>query len=135
MWLRASTSIRLDYAAQAWYVVAEVRRLRGEAGAAEAYGEAHARGYDPQPGRALLRLADGDAEGALASVLSALAAAGPDPCAAPRCVQRWSRSRSPQDIRRTRRLPRPSSRRRHPPSPHRDWRRWRQPRAACSVAG
>ena len=108
---------RLDYAAQAWYVVAEVRRLRGEAGAAEAYGEAHARGYDPQPGRALLRLADGDAEGALASVLSAVAAAGPIPCAAPRCAQRWSRSRSPQDIRRTRRLPRPSSRRRHPPSP------------------
>jgi DNA-binding NarL/FixJ family response regulator len=47
---------RLDYAAQAWYVVAEVRRLRGEAGAAEAYAEAHARGHDPQPGRALLRL-------------------------------------------------------------------------------
>jgi DNA-binding CsgD family transcriptional regulator len=70
---------RLDYAAQAWYVVAEVRRLRGEAGAAEAYGEAHARGYDPHSGRALLRLADGDAEGALASVFSAVAAAGPDP--------------------------------------------------------
>jgi DNA-binding NarL/FixJ family response regulator len=78
---------RLDYAAQAWYVVAEVRRLRGEAGAAEAYDEAHARGYDPQPGRALLRLADGDAEGALASVLSALAAAGPDPLRrAPLCA-------------------------------------------------
>jgi len=70
---------RLDYAAQAWYVVAEVRRLRGAEGAADAYGEVHARGYDPQPGRALLRLADGDAEGALASVLSAVAAAGPDP--------------------------------------------------------
>jgi DNA-binding NarL/FixJ family response regulator len=78
---------RLDYAAQAWYVVAEVRRLRGEAGAAEAYGEAHARGYDPQPGRALLRLADGDAEGALASVFSAVAAAGPDPLRrAPLCA-------------------------------------------------
>jgi DNA-binding NarL/FixJ family response regulator len=78
---------RLDYAAQAWYVVAEVRRLRGEPGAAEAYGEAHARGYDPQPGRALLRLAEGDAEGALASVLSAVAAAGPDPLRrAPLCA-------------------------------------------------
>jgi DNA-binding NarL/FixJ family response regulator len=78
---------RLDYAAQAWYVVAEVRRLRGEAGAAEAYDEAHARGYDPQPGRALLRLADGDTEGALASVLSAVAAAGPDPLRrAPLCA-------------------------------------------------
>jgi DNA-binding NarL/FixJ family response regulator len=70
---------RVDYAAQAWYVVAEVRRLRGEASAAEAYGEAHARGYDPQPGRALLRLADGDAQGALASVRSGVAASGPDP--------------------------------------------------------
>jgi tetratricopeptide (TPR) repeat protein len=78
---------RLDYAAQAWYVVAEVRRLRGGAGAAEAYDEAHARGYDPQPGRSLLRLADGDAEGALASVLSALAAVGPDPLRrAPLCA-------------------------------------------------
>ena len=70
---------RLDYAAQAWYVVAEVRRLSGRAGAAEAYSEAHARGYDAQPGRALLRLAGGDVEGALASVRSAVAAAGPDP--------------------------------------------------------
>ena len=78
---------RLDYAAQAWYVVAEVRRLRGVEGAAEAYGEVHARGYDPQPGRALLRLADGDAEGALASVFSAVAAAGPDPLRrAPLCA-------------------------------------------------
>ena len=50
-------------------------------------------------------------------------------CAAPRCVQRRSRSRSPQDIRWTLRPLRPSSRRRQPPSPHRDWRRWRQPRA------
>jgi ATP/maltotriose-dependent transcriptional regulator MalT len=70
---------RIDYAGQAWYVVAEVRRLRGWAGAAEAYGEAHARGYDPQPGRALLRLADGDIGGALVSVTAALTAAGPDP--------------------------------------------------------
>ena len=78
---------RLDYAAQAWYVVAEVRRLRGGTGAAEAYDEAHARGYDPQPGRSLLRLADGDADGAFASVLSAVAAAGPDPLRrAPLCA-------------------------------------------------
>jgi DNA-binding NarL/FixJ family response regulator len=78
---------RLDYAAQAWYVVAEVRRLRGAAGAAEAYGEAHARGFDPQPGRALLRLAGGDADGALASVRSAVAAAGSDPLRrAPLCA-------------------------------------------------
>ena len=71
---------RVDYAAHAWYVVGEARRLRGQPGAAEAaYAEAHARGLDPQPGRALLRLTDGDAEGALVSVRSAVAAAGTDP--------------------------------------------------------
>ena len=78
---------RVDYAAHAWYVVGEARRLRGQPGAAEAYGEAHARGLDPQPGRALLRLADGDAEGAFGSVVSAVAAAGPDPLRrAPLCA-------------------------------------------------
>ena len=45
---------------QAWYVVAEARRLRGDPSAADAYDEAHARGRDPQPGRALLRLQEGD---------------------------------------------------------------------------
>jgi DNA-binding NarL/FixJ family response regulator len=78
---------RLDYAAEAWYVVAESRRLRGDAGAAEAYDEAHARGRNPQPGRALLRLAHGDAEGAARSVRSAVAAAGADPLRrAPLCA-------------------------------------------------
>jgi DNA-binding NarL/FixJ family response regulator len=70
---------RIDYAAEAWYVVGEVRRLRGEPGAADAYDEAHARGRDPQPGRALLRLQLGDAKGAATSIRSALVAAGNDP--------------------------------------------------------
>lgn len=70
---------RVDYAAEAWYVVAEVRRLRGDPTAAEAYEEAHSRGRDPQPGRALLRLREGDAKGAATSVRSALVAAGSDP--------------------------------------------------------
>ncbi|TDD15353.1 LuxR family transcriptional regulator [Kribbella turkmenica] len=69
---------RIDYAAEAWYVVAETRRLRGASTAAEAYDEAHARGRDPQPGRALLRLRDGDVTGAAMSVRSALVAAGND---------------------------------------------------------
>ncbi len=78
---------RLDYAAEAWYVVAESRRLRGDSDATDAYDEAHARGRNPQPGRALLRLAEGDAEGAARSVRSALAAAGPDPLRrAPLCA-------------------------------------------------
>lgn len=59
-------STRVDYGAEAWYVVAESRRLRGAPGATEAYGEAHARGRNPPPGRALLRPAEGRAEEALA---------------------------------------------------------------------
>jgi DNA-binding NarL/FixJ family response regulator len=78
---------RIDYAAEAWYVVAEARRLRGDPGAADAYDEAHARGRDPQPGRALLRLWAGDAAGAATSVRSAVAAAGADPLVrAPLCA-------------------------------------------------
>jgi DNA-binding NarL/FixJ family response regulator len=78
---------RIDYAAEAWYVVAEARRLRGDVGAADAYGEAHARGRDPQPGRALLQLQKGDAAGAATSVRSAVAAVGADPLSrAPLCA-------------------------------------------------
>lgn len=71
-------SVSVEYAAEAWYVVAEARRLRGAPDASEAYDHAHARGRNPQPGRALLRLAEGDAEGAARSVRSALVAAGND---------------------------------------------------------
>lgn len=67
------------YAAEGWYVVAELRRMRGDQGAAAAYDEARARGRDPQPGHALLRLQQGDATGAAASVRAALAAVGADP--------------------------------------------------------
>ncbi len=78
---------RIDYAAEAWYVVAEARRLRGDPGAADAYDEAHARGRDPQPGRALLQLQTGDAVGAATSVRSAVAAVGADPLSrAPLCA-------------------------------------------------
>src|SRR5919106_1206427 len=78
---------RIDYAAEAWYVVAEARRLRGDPGAVDAYDEAHARGRDPQPGRALLRLQEGDPVGAATSVRVALAAVTPDPLRrAPLCA-------------------------------------------------
>ena len=70
---------RVDYAAEAWYVIAEVRRLRGDPSAADAYDEAHARGRDPQPGRALLRLQQSDAAGAATMARSAVAAVGADP--------------------------------------------------------
>ena len=78
---------RIDYAAEAWYVVAEARRLRGDPSAADAYDEAHARGRDPQPGRALLRLQNGDSAGAAASARAAVAAVGTDPLRrAPLCA-------------------------------------------------
>ncbi len=70
---------QVSYAAEAWYIVGEVRRLRGDPTAADAYDEAHARGRDPQPGRALLLLQQGDAAGAATSMRSAVAAAGSDP--------------------------------------------------------
>jgi ATP/maltotriose-dependent transcriptional regulator MalT len=61
--------------AEAHYEVGEIRRLRGDlAGANAAFRRAHELGRDPQPGRALLRLAEGRGEAALASIGSALAA-------------------------------------------------------------
>lgn len=55
------------------YRQGEVLRLRGELrGADAAYRQASERGLDPQPGRALLRLADGDTAAASASLLRAL---------------------------------------------------------------
>ena len=65
----------------AHYQLGELHRLRGETRAAEeAYRDAHAAGRDPQPGMALLRLAEGAADVAATAIASALAAAG-DPVA------------------------------------------------------
>jgi DNA-binding CsgD family transcriptional regulator len=66
--------------ADAYYEVGEVRRLRGDlAGAEAAYAHAHEHGRDPQPGLALLRLAQGKRPAAAASIAAALAAAGGSP--------------------------------------------------------
>ncbi len=60
--------------ADAHYEVGEVRRLRGDhAGAEAAYTRANEVGRDPQPGLALLRLAQGRVEAATASIAAALA--------------------------------------------------------------
>lgn len=62
--------------ADAHYEVADVRRLRGDhAGAEAAYTRANEYGRDPQPGLALLRLAQGRIEAAAASIAAALAPA------------------------------------------------------------
>ena len=50
-------------AGEACYRQGEIHRLRGDFGAAEeAYREASRRGREPQPGLALLRLAQGEVE-------------------------------------------------------------------------
>ena len=65
---------------EAWYQRAELSRLRGDLDVAEAgYREALARGRDPQPGLALLWLADGRPREGLSAVTSSLEGAGPDP--------------------------------------------------------
>ena len=60
-------------AAQAFYRQGEVHRLQGEfAAAEEAYREASRYGYEPQPGLALLRLAQGNGEAAAAAIRRAV---------------------------------------------------------------
>lgn len=65
----------VDVAAQAASAVGDARRLRGDLAHAEhAYLDAHQLGTDPQPGMALLRLAEGRTDAALASIRAALTA-------------------------------------------------------------
>ena len=74
-WARCAPRIEANRssAAQAWYRQAEVHRLLGDAAAAEAaYREASGLGWEPQPGLALLRLAQGDVGAAAASIRRAL---------------------------------------------------------------
>ena len=62
--------------AAALYQQAEVHRLRGNFDAAEAiYADASAGGWDPQPGLALMRLAQGRSDRAVQAISRALAAA------------------------------------------------------------
>ena len=57
----------------AWYQHGEVHRLRGEWAAAESsYEHAEASGYEPEPGLALLRLAQGNATLARSLILGAV---------------------------------------------------------------
>lgn len=60
-------------AGQAWYQQAEIHRLQGDlAQAEESYRTASRRGCQPQPGLALLRLQQGDAEAAASAIRRAV---------------------------------------------------------------
>ena len=62
-----------DVAGEAYYELGEIRLRMGDlAGAGEMFSEAHARGRDPQPGLALLRLAEGRSEAARSMIERAL---------------------------------------------------------------
>jgi DNA-binding CsgD family transcriptional regulator len=66
-----------DSAGRAHYQQAEIHRLRGEVSEAEtAYKNASRYGVEPQPGLALLRLAQGDREAAASAVRRLASAAG-----------------------------------------------------------
>lgn len=83
-WERAGTEAAracrelMDYhanmAGEAFYVAGELRRRMGDlSGAEEAFLTAHELGRDPQPGLALLRLAQGRAQAAATALVSCLA--------------------------------------------------------------
>lgn len=70
---RSEEAMNRAAAAKACYLGGEVHRLRGEfEPAEEAYREASRFGLEPQPGLALLRLAEGNADGAAAAIRRAL---------------------------------------------------------------
>ena len=71
---RLASGVNRAATAQAFYRQGEIHRLRGElAAAGKAYREASRHGSEPQPGIALLRLAQGKNDAALAAIRRALA--------------------------------------------------------------
>jgi ATP/maltotriose-dependent transcriptional regulator MalT len=66
---RTSGALDAEASGDAFYEQGEIHRLRGqEASAEEAYKNANQFGYEPQPGLALLRLAQGRCDAALSSI-------------------------------------------------------------------
>ena len=69
--------IHVGVVAEGHYQIGEIRRLRGDLeGAEQAYQEGHRLGRDPEPGLALLRLAQGRTDVAATLIRSALAGVG-----------------------------------------------------------
>ncbi len=80
---RASVELReynmLRFVAEAFYEIGEIRLRMGDLPAAEeAFHQAHELGREPHPGLALLRLAQGNVQSAVAAMNRALADAPPD---------------------------------------------------------
>ena len=72
---RTMADIDVFVVADGYYEVGEIRRRRGDlVGAAEAYTRAHELGRDPQPGAALVCLAEGRVDAAQGSIAAAIAA-------------------------------------------------------------
>jgi tetratricopeptide (TPR) repeat protein len=66
-----------DVAGEAFYELGEIRLRMGDLpGAGDMFSEAHSRGRDPQPGLALLRLAEGKVEAACSMIERALVEPG-----------------------------------------------------------
>jgi DNA-binding CsgD family transcriptional regulator/tetratricopeptide (TPR) repeat protein len=83
---RDMLGVHIGTAAGGQYEIGEIRRLRGDStGAEEAFKRAHELGRDPQPGLALLRLAQGRIDLAVASMRAALDATE-DPLARARLI-------------------------------------------------
>jgi DNA-binding CsgD family transcriptional regulator/tetratricopeptide (TPR) repeat protein len=77
-------------AGQALYLQGEVHRLRGDAVAAEdAYRDANRLGREPQPGLALLRLAQGDVTAAASTIRRAIAESA-EPLERARLLPAWA---------------------------------------------
>jgi ATP/maltotriose-dependent transcriptional regulator MalT len=69
--------IHVGVVAEGHYQIGEIKRLRGDLdGAEQAYQEGHRLGRDPEPGLALLRLAQGHTDAAATLIRSALAGVG-----------------------------------------------------------
>lgn len=69
-----------NLAGEAFYVTGEILRRRGETHAAEqAFAEAAELGHDPQPGLAMIRLAQGRTDAAVVALRAALADSGGPP--------------------------------------------------------
>lgn len=81
LWVCAALAdFHVEVVGEARYYLGDLHRQRGDDAAADAaFAEAHRLGRDPQPGRALLRLAQGRTATAVAEIRQALDAAGTDP--------------------------------------------------------